>query len=397
MKTHWTFIIILLGLGVIFAVGWRLYFRGETDGVSHNYPSILPWGTTFKSFETYRHDINIETAPSNDKGLTVTSAEIEVRFPEEKLRLGCFPYIWDLTGTVDNRPSKFPHLSAEGLGDDVVRRLGKVKPGIYELALYLNGKRASNVVSIRIDPHFDEATRPTLEVIALQPNAGEAHGRLLVYAKGPTPVDEAFTYYGLFTGVWTVDGSMRTYHPPGPFFPLTMEGAEKPVQSGYVHKFIARLEEYYTPHIDLNKSHTMVFHCSKYESAPLLFDPLDKRLNQSWDEQTDAMKDKVQTLPLQLEGRVTDATGNPVTSCEVDARSTLAGHLLDDHLYVECTDQNGWYHFVGLPTGTYAVSCEDRIPDREYEFGGEFVEIRDQAHRLDFVVTGQRNIKKQLN
>ena len=323
----------------LFAIGMGVCHADETPpfGVT-----LIPYGTTFKSFSDYSQVVLVDSAKA--KGKKVTSAEMEIRFSQEKLRLIRFPYPWDLgEGIVDQRKISFPKTYNPKLEEPLLRRLGTVQAGEYQLALYLNGIRASNVISIQIDPQFDPVKAPALQLGTIEPDPLASYAQLIVWARGPFPFDPEFRNYTIYATPLKIDGVDRQMQP------VAWSGPVGPLESGLIWWFMPDFK-YYKPPIDFHQPHTVDFKFGKYTASQFHFDPFEKKLNVAWDAMTSEIKD-APSLPIALEGKVIDS-GKGAPAYRVD----LIGPT-GQHEYWEYTDPKGIFQFAGIAAGIYTIGC----------------------------------------
>jgi hypothetical protein len=255
--------------------------------------TLFPRGSTFRSFAEYEHAVLIDEARA--KGETVTSAQIEIRFPAQKLRVLRFAYPWELSrGVVDKRLLREYQMRNDKLHDSPLRRLGVVAPGEHLLAFYLNGVRASNVASVLIDPNFAPEKESALELKTIEPNPLSSRAQLVVIARKQTPFDKEFAEIS-GAPLW-VDGVKRIIQG------WVGLGGIGPIARQDFCWFTPNLQNY-EPAIDLEKEHTIDFKCGKYVAATFQYDPRANHLNSAWDAMTPEVKD-APSLPISVEGVV---------------------------------------------------------------------------------------------
>jgi hypothetical protein len=162
--------------------------------------------------------------------------------------------------------------------------LSGIGTGEYQVALIVNGIRASNVISIKIDPKFNPATAPPLELGVIEPNPFSSRARLIVRARGPTPFDPQFKTYDVYWAAVVIDGIERILQV------RFTSGTSVALESGTSCWFIPNLTNY-QPTIEPNHLHTVNVKAGKYEAAPLIFDPMETKLNVEWDAMSPNIKD----------------------------------------------------------------------------------------------------------
>ncbi len=95
---------------------------------------------------------------------------------------------------------------ARGLPEDLLRWMGELAVGQYELAFLVNGVRATNVAAFRIDPAFEETKAPVFEIGVLEQHAAREVSRPLLWVVGPELPDRRITTHGVTGAPWRVDG-----------------------------------------------------------------------------------------------------------------------------------------------------------------------------------------------
>jgi hypothetical protein len=237
---------------------------------------------------------------------------------------------------------RVPNIHRDQLDEPALRRLNAAPPGDYQVALLVNGVRASNVVAIRIDPHYDPATAPVLALAPLEPHPLARRARLLVAARGPVPFDKEFTSLNLYCAPLQVDGVARRMAN------IIGMGVSGSIASGKYYGFPLDLAQY-QPAIDSDRPHLVEYHFGPYAAAPLRFDPLARPLHDAWEAATAGLQD-APAPPISVEGTVRD-TGQAAPVYRV----TLTGPAATRQ--EELTDAQGRFQFPELPPATYTVHC----------------------------------------
>ncbi len=331
MKTIRRFIV---ALSAIWGCG---IYASDTPPVA---VTLIPHGTTFKSFADYEQSIRSDE--NTYKGEEIRSAEFEIRDTKNRLRIIRFPYRFEFGhGFKDVRPARAPSTWSDGFPEEALRRIGKVAPGEYQLAFYVNGIRASNVVSIQIDPAYDASKAPTLQLGILEPHPLGRIARVILWAIGPTPTDEQFTNIALYSSPVWIDGLERVRSM------VVWTGSVGPVQSG--HRFFLMIEPGgYTPPADPEKEHTYVFKFGRHATTPLRVDPFETKLGMAWDGTSSQLEDLPRSRAL-LQGKILNAKAEPAIGYQVFLRANGAPQA------TEYTDPQGEYTFPNIPPGTFTV------------------------------------------
>jgi Carboxypeptidase regulatory-like domain len=288
------------------------------------------------SFESYQTNNNTGT-------LVVHRAEWELRDAFRHRRVAVIPaqmYFYD--GVLDKRP---PHPEGErdSFDADDLRRIGPVEPGYYEMALLIDGKRASNVMALEVDPTFDPAKQPVLTVGMEEAPPDEKVGSVLVWVAGPNPFDPKFTNFDVAFGDITVDGVSHKSDGmawTGPVGPYSIGDVDvRPFDTPY------RLKG-----VDVFVPHEFSVQVGKYGSAVVKLNLSSHELARQWDAGTSTMAALAAPKYL-LAGVVHDEQANPAAGCEVRIRRD------NGPVQIELTNEKGEYGFSGIEPGAYSVTA----------------------------------------
>jgi hypothetical protein len=258
--------------------------------------SLMPLSPVFKSFADYRESIWGDSVIVTAK---IMSTELEIRFPQEKLRIARLPYTAYLSTLVpngsidacDDRPLSQKSEDYRRIPESQLHLLGTPRPGEYRIALYVNGVRASNVASFRIDPNFDESKIPVLQVGSVEPNPRQTQGMPALFVHGPTPKDPTLTNNDLDWSPIIIDGQVQKQDI------LEWEGQVHTIGPGEFYGLPLRLSGFGLSSFngkqdfDPNKPHLISMKFGRYTSNSYYFDPSDDHLNREWDAMTPQIKD----------------------------------------------------------------------------------------------------------
>ncbi len=275
--------------------------------------------------------------------MVVHSAEWELRDVYRHRRVARIPaQMYFYEGVLDKRPPH-PEGARYGFSEDDLRHIGPVEPGNYEMALLIDGKRASNVMAFQVDPNFDPAKAPVLMVGMEEAPPGAKVGSLLVWVTGPNPFDKDFTNFAVAFGEITVDG---VSHKPDA---LVWTGPVGPYSTGDtdVRTFDS---EYRLKGVDVSKPHDFSIQVGTYRSAAMKLNLGSHDLAREWDAATVTLGEASAPKPL-LTGTVIGPDGHPATGWGI-ALSRAKG----DH-EVEQVDAKGHYAFTRVAPGDYTLGC----------------------------------------
>jgi hypothetical protein len=302
---------------------------------------LIPHESTFKSFADFAQDLELED--SLNTWQPVTQIEFEVRDCARHLRLARLPYFDQLDRRVND---KHPIKGLEyGVNDHFDQgdlwQLAGAAPGNYQIALLVNGVRASNVVQITIDPAFDVKKQPVLQLGMIEAPPLYPHGWPVAWIVSPTPMDDKFTRQAVAMPAIRSDGVSSTR----PFFPW--HTARGPVPCGLSIASVLRCDGY-SPTINVSLPHEYQVVIGRYASGKVRLDLGERPLGKTWDEATPTMRDVPRPSPI-LEGNVIDADGKPYAGMIVNVGSEGAARAM--------TDVNGHYALSNIPAGEYSLSC----------------------------------------
>ena len=307
---------------------------------------VIPHGQVFRSMAEYEHSLYADDK-SHD-GTPIRSAELEIRSVKDNVQIARFAYPYEFA---ESLPQEFP-MRAEGsetaFNDAHLRRMGALPPGTYRMALLLNGVRASNVVEITLDPDFDPAKAPTLQLGVLEPTPLGTRAELVLWAIGPTPPEKNLTPCDLYWTKIVVDGVLRG-------FGCAWSGPNPLIAYGERWAGTRTLERCW-PAVDLAQKHACSVTFNGYETGTVVLDPNDRRLADAWEASSATLTVRPKPTPL-LRGHVTDADGRTAKGHYVSLRTgrrVVAG---------EVTDASGAYAFAAVPPGRYLLCAG--VPSRE--------------------------------
>jgi hypothetical protein len=336
VKTN--FQILSLAVVIALVIGMLTSTRGvEAQPVVAYW--LIPHGSTLKSFADFSQ--NLELEDSLNTGQPITQVEFEVRDSSRHLRLARLPYFDQL-----DRRANDKHLIKGleyGVNDHFDRsdlwQLAGAAPGDYQIALLVNGVRASNVVQITIDPTFDVKKQPVLQLGMIEAPPLYPHGWPVAWIVSPTPVDDKFADQAVAMPEIRSDGIASTRA----FFPWhTSRG---PMPSGLSMASLLRFDGY-SPAINVSLPHDYQVVIGSYTSGKVHLDLSDRPLGKTWDEATPTISDVPRPPPI-LEGDVFDVDGKP-----------YARMIVDLGVARTMTDEKGHYALTNIPAlESYNVTC----------------------------------------
>jgi hypothetical protein len=276
--------------------------------------SQAPLGDVFKSWTDYRYELDMESelpgASDKFSGVNVISIETHIRRADTGQEVARIPFQGAIGPELyDERPGHIEFLADmktyparnSSLTGDAVKEMDKSPPGDYLLAVYVNGVRASNVVKVRIDPAYDVAKAPTLQLAGLEPDPRAQYGLVYFWIIGPNPVDPVLQTRFLSYS-FTVDGVAKQFDlgegsgPPG----HALASGERKVVFLNGHNGWAGRDPFY----DGSQMHTFTVSISgaatrgllgenlsfpstktsHYEAGPFTFAPKVHPLGDAWDQ-----------------------------------------------------------------------------------------------------------------
>lgn len=315
---------------------------------------LIPGDTTFTSFsdlfDNYgglRREAVIPTFQDQD----IDRVDYEIRDPIHHLRLVTIPCTEGLPYSelpgphLSTSPNSSPYFSV----DDRQRRLARIGPGSYQLALLVNGIRASNVVPFRIDPDYDYKSQPSVRLAKIEAPPGCPSGALVAWIIGPPigakemedsdVLSASINCDGTFFGSPLIAFTGNRAFNPGERIGLRLE----------VDRYGSTSFSPDTPHLPLVGLHNYVLQVRSSPSAPISCNLSTAPLGEAWDRETSTLCDAPPTSPV-LSGYVRDGHGNPLSKVEVLVYNEKASYL--DHVNSE-----GHYAFASLPVGTYSIDA----------------------------------------
>lgn len=261
--------------------------------------ALVPNAKTFRSAREIEYFLwDLKAGPGNEP---VRSVELEIR--QGDVRVALWPYAHELMlppGVKDERKNREQGFRG-GLPPELLRWMGELAAGEYELAFLVNGVRATNVAAFRIDPAFDVAKAPVFELAVLErPPLGDA-SRPLVWVTGPDPVDNRISTLTIYTAPWRVDGVERTRTS------FVWSGPISLVMPGMRYAVVVDMK-FFAPPVDGNAAHDYEFELAGHKSNSLRIDPQAAPLGAAWDA---AAVQPGPEWPVSVRGVVTDAAGKP--------------------------------------------------------------------------------------
>ncbi len=289
---------------------------GNTAGPTTAVPVVgvflLPTGEIFKSWAEYQYTLRLESEEPEGRayfqGVKVTALDIVVRRADTGRAVARISYLGSFHNNLnDARPDrdKVTNTRDYGFSSEQVKALEQNPPGAYLVAVNINGVRASNVVQIRIDPKYDAAKTPVLQLGGMEPGPRSPHGVAYLFITGPQPADPIlqtrFLRYSL-----TTDGVTKRYDlgagsgPSGRAIPsgesaryflsgnpwsnqgvLGTNPASEP-DWGQPHTFTVIISG--TAQFGLSgEPNPSATQSSHYEAGPFVFDPRVHPLGDAWD------------------------------------------------------------------------------------------------------------------
>jgi hypothetical protein len=300
--------------------------------------SLVLEGRTFRSAKDVVFSVWDPTAGPGTKAVR----EVTLELRKGDVRLAQWPYPYELMlpkGVRDERKGKRQGYTM-GLPADLLQWMGELPPGDYEMALLVNGIRATNVVSFQIDPAFEEAKAPTFELGVLERAPLGTSSRPLLWVIGPDPADERISNIALAGAPWQVDGVERKR-------PGIWSGPVSLVSWGERDKVVPDVK-YFIPPVDAQTAHDYEFEFAGRKSNTLRVDPHAEPLGMAWDT---AVVQPAPKWPVSVYGVVRDARGKPATGYRVRLATPV-------HTVAEAeTDASGLYALPGnLRHGMYSLT-----------------------------------------
>lgn len=341
---HTATLLLVLSLGILpLCFPAPLAVAGEMPPAG---VTLVPHGPSFQSFADYAQNIVFDE--KTYKGDEIRSAEFEIRNMKKNLRVIRFAYLHEFGRNLkDARPVRVPGWR-DGFAEQALRRIGQVPPGEYQIAFYLNGLRASNVVSVNVDPGFDIAKAPTFQFGVLEPHPFGQRAVPILWVVGPTPAEETFTPWGISSSPIVIDRAERRREM------IAWIGPNGPIQSGQRWWFIVD-ESQYLPKADPDEKHTYAFTYGSHVAKPVEVAPQDVRLNTEWDRASSQVKSLPSPEPI-LRGTVTGSNGQAAVGYQV--MLALEGSTTAE----EYTDERGEFNFVAVSPGIYRVGASPPPP-----------------------------------
>jgi ankyrin repeat protein len=302
-------------------------------------------GPTFRSARDVAFTfLDPKAGPGKD---AIRMVELELR--QGDVRLAQWPYSYEIElpkGVADERNRKQQGYLT-GLPQELLQWMGELSAGEYQLAFLVNGVRATNVASFRIDPKFDEANAPTFEVGVLERAPLGDLSRPLLWAIGPDPADARITNIALASAPLRVDGVVhkRSMMWCGPVS-LVAWGER------YWEVIVAK---YFDPPVDEQIPHDYAFEFAGRTSNTLHVDPHAEPLGDAWDMTVVRPGPK---WPVSVRGVVTNSHGKPAAGYWVQLATSV-------HTVAEVeTDEHGAYALPGnLRHGMYTLTVMARRHD----------------------------------
>ncbi|MEZ0297151.1 MAG: carboxypeptidase regulatory-like domain-containing protein [Candidatus Methylacidiphilales bacterium] len=339
--------------------------KGKAEPESENrltFPLMLytPVAKSIDKF-SFHFWVNMPEVLKTKWKLVVRKAEWEVRDATQRRQIARLPAEMELGNYdfIDDKRTSPSGGTRYGFNPDDLRRMGDVPPGEYVMALLINDARASNVVSFRIDPNYDETKEPALRLTMVEapptfvlakdvsPRV-DSPGWLVAYITGPTPEDPEFNGMSMIYPEMVMDGSVLKDNG----MRIIMGPVAGPYKSGQ-----SSMMSYYLPYrfknLDLTKPHDFQIRVAggKYSSAVAKLDLSSQTLGEQWDKATATITVPASSKPM-LAGIVRDTKGKPAIGWVVSLRDEKS-----QKSFTETTDEKGQYTFTQMPAGEYTLGC----------------------------------------
>lgn len=284
---------------------------------------------------------------------TVTSSDWEIRSADNSRRETVLPIRWPWGRSPEQLPPDGKRFRGWGersarlqFDDDQARQLGALPPGEYALAWNVNGRRASNVVRLRIDPNHDITTEPLLELMPLDPAPAQDRPLIGIRARRHKQDDPAPSYSQVAYAKLIVDGQARQWEA------IVWAGPDGPLPVGGHAAYLLDLSTNLAPPIEAGKSHQIMAEVGSLRTKSVEL-ALDSALARSWDPATPKLAPATQPH-ISLEGTVIAPDGKPAAGYQVFVEHPDWKYRLGD-LPHQTTDEQGRYRFHNLPAGQYEV------------------------------------------
>jgi len=341
MHTHRRMTLTCLVSVVTLAVAATPAFAAEAvpAGPSPVWVTLMP-KTPIRSLAEYEHAWRAWAL--REGNLDIRLVELEVRSARDMKRVAVVRDAITLHRELGNRRRFSGGTSGRGgLSRNQRRAIGRLPDGEYLVAVNVNGKRCSNVATLKVDAKFDPKKEPTLRLVPLPLGPGRTRPYVGLVATGPDPANEKFTFSAVSFPDLVVDGvpTKRTL--------FVWCGPDRPLKPGERWMILLDLDPY-RPEIAGNVPHAIIARVLDYESA-LVTVPADEVLDAAWDKATARLK-PLQPPTVSLRGTVTGWDGKPGVRYTV---SLSAGNGRQ-HYGATC-DAQGRYAFIKVPPGEYRL------------------------------------------
>lgn len=316
---------------------------------------LRPAGRSLADFE-FSLSIDDETAK---RRATVKLAQFEIRYPDHRFVRVDWPYAFHLPAPLTEGRAILDSASRSTFSEQQLGEMGHTPPGIYQVAFLINGARASNVATFRIDQDFDDEAGHMFRLSALEPSPLGRLSRVLLHVRGPEPIDPKLTNMAIVQAPILIDGMERKRTM------ILWSGPVGPLNKRSPFCYVIDTARY-MPSVDPATPHEYGFRFEGYPAAaPLKLEPLGHPLADSWIRDASLFRE-MKAAPVLLSGHVTDSAGKPAVGAQVS--------LHGDRDLSARADESGAYAFRGVPPGDYSISC---VPDPSQ---GQPMFTRDKAN-----------------
>jgi hypothetical protein len=161
----------------------------------------------------------------------------------------------------------------------VQRRLhpfAKLPPGKFVCAIILDGERVSNVAEFEVDPDFDIARRPVLELAPIEATPYSGLPAIGVRINGSEMLEDTFRFSQV------VDADIDVDEIPRGKTILIWGGLDPEIVKGSRRSFIAPIDGFRSPEIEPNVAHKARLNFMTYQSNEIELKP-ERTLGERWD------------------------------------------------------------------------------------------------------------------
>lgn len=337
-------LVSIIGVSIIFSLSLGDIGRAENSPGTVSF-QIAPTALKISAIQSFQFTLYVHR--SQQATLTVRSAQWELRDISHHHLAALIPtghLGGHDEGIIDERQIRYLPEANGTFNSDVLRHIGLLDAGDYQLALLINGHRASNVIAFTIDPAFKPDGEPALRVGVVEAPPGEKWGSLACWAVGPMPEDSKFTNFAFAMAAIWVDGKEVRREGEGAW-----AGPIAPILPGQVEVRIYSVAS--DLGIDPSQPHNIYIKAGGQVSPTARLNFGDQRLATSWDAATPTLGPAPPTPVPLLTGRVLGRDGKPAVGWQVNLeQNTWPG-------ISELTDADGRYAFPGVHAGSYTLVC----------------------------------------